>query len=119
MPQPAFKVSPASRFFCKISSIESLIVPDTVQLMVEVAGFHASAPALEMTRPAGIAPFSSAQKNSFSQYALRLDSTSARVLATRFQVSATVSSRSLPSAFFKRYFLSHISSDAGCNAIDL
>ena len=56
MPQPAFSVSPASCTLFKMSSIESRIVPDTVQLMVEVAGLCSSAPALEVTRPAGIAP---------------------------------------------------------------
>jgi hypothetical protein len=39
-----------------MSSIESRIVPDTVQLIVEVAGLCASAPALETMRPPGIAP---------------------------------------------------------------
>ncbi len=38
MPQPALSVSPASCTFFRMSSIESRIVPDTVQLMVEVAG---------------------------------------------------------------------------------
>jgi len=31
------------------------MVPETVQLMVDVAGLCSSAPALEVTRPAGIA----------------------------------------------------------------
>ena len=56
MPQPALSVSPASCTLFKMSSIESRIVPDTVQLMVEVAGLCSSAPALDVTRPAGIAP---------------------------------------------------------------
>src|SRR5205085_132826 len=43
-----------------MSSIESWIVPETVQLMVEVAGLCSSAPALEMMRPAGMAPRRSA-----------------------------------------------------------
>ena len=42
--------------------IESGIVPDTVQLMVLVAGLCSCAPALETIRPAGIAPFLSAQR---------------------------------------------------------
>ena len=40
--------------------MESRMVPDTVQLIVLVAGLCASAPALEVTRPAGIAPRRSA-----------------------------------------------------------
>ncbi len=56
MPQPAFSVSPASCTFFRMSSIESRMVPDTVQLIVEVAGLCSSAPALDVTRPAGIAP---------------------------------------------------------------
>ena len=56
MPQPALSVSPASCTLFKMSSIESRIVPDTVQLMVEVAGLCSSAPAFEVTRPAGMAP---------------------------------------------------------------
>jgi hypothetical protein len=38
MPQPALSVRPASWTLFKMSSIESRIVPDTVQLIVEVAG---------------------------------------------------------------------------------
>ena len=45
-----------------MSSIESWIVPDTVQLIVEVAGLCSSAPALEVMRPAGIAPRRSAHR---------------------------------------------------------
>src|SRR6516164_3555574 len=52
MPQPAFSVSPASCTFFRMSSIESWIVPETVQLIVEVAGLCSSAPALEVMRPA-------------------------------------------------------------------
>ena len=62
MPQPAFSVRPASCTFFRMSSIESRIVPETVQLMVEVAGLCSSAPAFEVTRPAGIAPWRSAQR---------------------------------------------------------
>jgi hypothetical protein len=50
-----------------MSSIESRIVPDTVQLIVEVAGLCSSAPAFEVTRPAGIAPRRSAHRNSAYQ----------------------------------------------------
>ncbi len=39
-----------------MSSIESPMVEDTVQLIVEVAGLWSQAPALEVIRPAGIAP---------------------------------------------------------------
>ena len=43
------------------ASIESSMVPETVQLMVEVAGLCSSAPALEVMRPAGMAPRRRAQ----------------------------------------------------------
>src|SRR3982751_1667965 len=62
MPQPAFSVSPASCTLLRMSSIESPMVPDTVQLMVEVAGLCSSAPAFEVKRPAGVAPRRSAHK---------------------------------------------------------
>ena len=39
----------------------SSTTPETVQLMVEVAGLCSNAPALEVMRPAGIAPRRSAQ----------------------------------------------------------
>ena len=51
MPQPAFSVSPASCTLFRMSSIESWMVPDTVQLIVEVAGLCSSAPAFDMMRP--------------------------------------------------------------------
>ena len=37
------------------------MVSDTVQLMVEVAGLCSKAPALEVMRPAGMAPWRKAQ----------------------------------------------------------
>ncbi len=40
------------------------MIPDTVQLMVDVAGLCSKAPALEVIRPAGIAPLRSAHRNS-------------------------------------------------------
>jgi hypothetical protein len=42
--------------------MESRMVPDTVQLIVEVAGLCSWAPALEVMRPAGIAPRRSAHR---------------------------------------------------------
>jgi hypothetical protein len=45
-------------------SIESPTVPDTVQLIVDVAGLCSWAPALDMMRPAGIAPLLNAHRNS-------------------------------------------------------
>src|SRR5271163_1470755 len=63
MPQPALSVRPASWTLFSMSSIESRMVPDTVQLMVEVAGLCSSAPALDVTRPAGIAPWRNDQRN--------------------------------------------------------
>src|SRR3546814_3176950 len=71
MPQPALSVSPASWTFSRMPSIESVMVPDTVQLIVLVAGLCARAPALEVMRPAGIAPRRSAQRKRSFQY-LRL-----------------------------------------------
>ena len=38
------------------------MVPETVQLMVEVAGLCSKAPALEVMRPAGMAPLRSAHR---------------------------------------------------------
>ena len=86
MPQPAFSVSPASCTLFRMSSIESWMVPDTVQLMVEVAGLCSSAPALEVMRPAGIAPRRSAQtKRSYQYFCFSgLASASARARATRW-----------------------------------
>ncbi len=85
MPQPAFSVRPASWTFSRMSSIESRMVPDTVQLIVEVAGLCSSAPALEVMRPAGIAPRRSAHRKRSYQCSRssRVASTSARARATR------------------------------------
>ncbi len=46
MPQPAFRVKPASVFFVSMLSMESLSTSDTVQFMVEVSALCAPAPAL-------------------------------------------------------------------------
>ena len=61
------------------------MVPDTVQLMVEVAGLCSCAPALEVMRPAGIAPRRSAQVKRSIQYCCSstVGSASASALATR------------------------------------
>jgi hypothetical protein len=61
-------------------------VPDTVQLIVEVAGLCSSAPAFEVMRPAGIAPRRSAQRKRSYQYVLLLGRGlgSASALATRW-----------------------------------
>jgi len=85
MPAPDLSVKPASCTLRKMSSIESRMVPETVQLIVEVAGLCSQAPALEMMRPAGIAPWRSAHKNFSCQSARRsgVASTSERALATR------------------------------------
>jgi len=61
------------------------ITPDTVQLIVEVAGLCSRAPALDVIRPAGIAPRRNAHKN-FSCHSTRFSSvvsTSAKARATR------------------------------------
>ncbi len=86
MPQPAFSVRPASCTFSRMSSIESRMVPETVQLMVEVAGLCASAPALEVMRPAGIAPRRSAHRKRSYQWprSSSLASTSDSARATRW-----------------------------------
>ncbi len=118
MPQPAFSVSPASCTLFRMSSIESWMVPDTVQLIVEVAGLCASAPAFDMMRPAGIAPLRSAhRKRSYSASRCAGSSTSASVLATRASVSSMVASIGVPSLAVNRYFRSHMSSDASWNGI--
>ncbi len=58
--------------------------PETVQLIVEVAGLCASAPAFEIMRPAGIAPRCSAQtKRSYQSPRFSRASTSASARATR------------------------------------
>ena len=85
MPQPALSVRPASCTLPRMSSIESPMVPETVQLIVDVAGLYASAPALDMMRPAGIAPLRRAQtKRSYHASRFSSSSTSARAFATRW-----------------------------------
>ena len=49
---------------------ESGIVPDTVQLIVLVAGLCSVAPAFETIRPAGIAPFRNAHKKASNHSSL-------------------------------------------------
>ncbi len=119
MPQPAFSVSPASWTFSRMPSIESTMVPDTVQLMVLVAGLCSRAPALETMRPAGIAPRRSAhRKRSFQYFRFSgVGSASARARATRWLVPSMSASSSTPCLVFRRYFLSQMSSDAGCIGI--
>src|SRR5215813_2937095 len=113
MPQPLFRVSPASWTFPRMSSIESPMVPDTVQLIVEVAGLCSRAPALDVTRPAGIAPRRNAQRKcSYHCSRTSVDSTSASARATRLYVSSIVLSMGDPSFAVRRYFLSQISSEA-------
>src|SRR5215469_4587931 len=118
IPQPAFSVNPASWTFLRMLSIESRMVPDTVQLIVEVAGLCSSAPALEVTRPAGMAPRRSAhRKRSFQWSRTSSRSTSASARATRLYVSSIVLSMGAPSLALRRYFLSQISSDASWNGM--
>ena len=65
--------------------MESPMVPDTVQLIVDVAGLCSRAPALEMMRPAGMAPRRSAQRNCSNQRSRSPSaSTSASARATRW-----------------------------------
>ena len=92
------------------------MVPDTVQLMVEVAGLCAQAPALEMMRPAGIAPCRKAHRN-FSLQCSRSSgvvSISANACATRRKVQSMDLSIICPSLAWRRYFLSQMSHEAGC-----
>jgi hypothetical protein len=118
MPQPAFSVRPASCTLPRMSSIESRMVPDTVQLMVEVAGLCSCAPAFEVTRPAGIAPRRNAHRNcSFQVSRTSGASTSARARATRLYVSSIERSIGVPSLADRRYFLSQMSSDASWNGM--
>jgi len=61
------------------------MVPETVQLIVLVAGLCSSAPAFEVMRPAGIAPRRSAHRKRSYQYFCfsTVGSASARARATR------------------------------------
>src|SRR5690606_23426395 len=116
MPQPAFRVRPASCTLARMSSIESVMVPDTVQLIVLVAGLCSRAPALEVMRPAGMAPRRSAHRKRSYQYFCfsAVASASDRALATRFSLSSMAASTGSPRLVFRRYFLSQLSSEAGC-----
>src|SRR6185503_15349085 len=98
-----------------MSCIESRIVPDTVQLIVDVAGLWYSAPAFEVMRPAGMAPRCNAQRN-FSYHSPRRDgsSTAAKAFATRWYVPSMSRSTGSPDFVFRRYFVSQIFKDASC-----
>ena len=100
-------------------SIESRMVPDTVQLIVDVAGLCSCAPAFEVIRPAGIAPRRNAQRKRSYQCSRNsfVCSTSAIARATRLYVSSIVWSMTSPVLDFSRYFLSQMSSDASCIAM--
>ncbi len=95
------------------------MVPETVQLMVLVAGLCSSAPALEVMRPAGIAPRRNAHRKRSYQCVRSSSevSTSASARATRCQVSSTVASTGSPALVRRRYFLSQMSYEAGCSAM--
>ena len=65
-------------------SMESGMVPETVQLIVLVAGLCSWAPAFETMRPAGMAPLRSAhRKRSYQNSRFSGASTSASARATR------------------------------------
>src|SRR5690554_1966706 len=118
MPQPALRVRPASRLRSRMPCIESGMVPDTVQLMVEVAGLCSRAPAFEMIRPAGIAPLRNAhRKRSYHLLLSSPSSTSASARATRWKVPSISRSIGLLFLSLRRYFLSQISSEAGWSRI--
>ncbi|MCY1288022.1 hypothetical protein D9M68_656850 [compost metagenome] len=99
--------------------MESRMVPETVQLMVEVAGLKSWAPALEMIRPAGTAPLRRAQRKRSYQCSRLAGSasTSDSARATRCQVASGVTSIGVPSLCLSRYLLSQMSSDAACKAM--
>src|SRR5690625_2060532 len=102
-----------------MSSMESPMVPDTVQLMVDVAGLWSSAPALDVMRPAGMAPRLRAHKNSRYQCSRNSSvfSTLASARATRLNVPSMSWSTAPPDFDLRRYFMSQMSSEASCKAI--
>ena len=70
---------------CTVSGTIHDSMDDTVQLIVEVAGLCSSAPALEVMRPAGMAPRRSAhRKRSYQCSRTSSCSTSASARATRW-----------------------------------
>ena len=90
--------------------MESWIVSETVQLMVEVAGLCSRAPALEMILPAGVTPCLNAQRNSwYHSCRLFLSSTFARALATRFWCGPCSGQTQSPFLVLRQYLLSQIS----------
>src|SRR5215475_6956668 len=94
------------------------MVPETVQLIVEVAGLWNSAPAFDVTRPAGIAPRCSAQtKRSNHSARFAGSSTDARALATRWYVPSISRSTGSPDLVFSRYFVSQMLSEASWSAM--
>ncbi|MOA28343.1 hypothetical protein D3C78_1492800 [compost metagenome] len=101
-----------------MSSIESWMVAETVQLMVEVAGLRSCAPALATMRPAGMAPLRSAQRNCWYQCSRSSGaSTSASAQATRRQVASMSASTGVPSASTSRYFCAQMSAEAACSGV--
>ncbi|MNR13244.1 hypothetical protein D3C85_1296390 [compost metagenome] len=101
-----------------MSSIESWMVPETVQLMVEVAGRRSCAPALATMRPAGMAPLRSAQRNCAYQCSRSLGaSTSATARATRRQVASMSASTGVPSGSSSWYFCAQMSAAAACSGM--
>jgi len=84
-----------------------------LQLIVDVAGLYACAPALEIIRPAGSAPFARAHANCVCHFwrSSSVSSTSESAFATRLYVAAMSLSTGWPSLSFRRYLVSQISSD--------
>ena len=95
------------------------MVPDTVQLMVDVAGLYACAPAFEIIRPAGNAPCSKAHTKRLYQCSCSTSvcSTPDNAVATRSNVSLVASSTALPFLSLSLYFLSQMSADVACKSI--
>src|SRR5690554_6879791 len=86
--------------------------------MVEVAGLCASAPALEVIRPAGMAPFLRAQAKFFiCSVRTLLFSTCAKAVATRWYVALMSLSTGSPVLVLSWYLLLQMSSEASCIGI--
>src|SRR5690554_866647 len=86
--------------------------------MVEVAGLCASAPALEVIRPAGMAPFLRAQAKFFiCSVRTLLFSTCAKAVATRWYVALMSLSTGSPVLVLSWYLLFQMSSEVSCIGI--
>ena len=103
-------VSAASFRLSKMPAMVSGIVPMTKQLNSVTLR---SVPAPAVTRPAGRNRKSSSAARNFGAQSAGVSSTAASARAMRSQLSSTVASRGVPSASFRRYFISQICSAMG------